>query len=302
MADAPVVSEDDIADVNLVTTPIAPPPSDSKPSAPADNKPNDGADTQGKPAEDAAKPDAKGTEAKDTPPATPATDPNKPAADDKKPEDGDQNKPDDQKAADDKDQQLTPEEQREQQRARAQQEYQNRQRTKTQVANQLDQDYGPKTEEELVNEGLEPADAKIEALRQEMAYKEQRTQIAELNAGMQAEAVNAINDFGVFNPKSGDYDEQYTKEVEQAYRVAARLQVDEKSGIILNAEVPLYNFYQQMANIYNRGASKGAQQGQQEMQQMLSRTENPGGSSSTNGSQGDSLEALEERLGNVVIT
>jgi hypothetical protein len=27
---------------------------------------------------------------------------------------------------------------------------------------------------------------------------------------MQAEAVNAINDFGVFNPKSADYDEQYT--------------------------------------------------------------------------------------------
>jgi hypothetical protein len=296
MADAPIVSEDDIADVSLIDTPIAPPSDDSKPSAPADDAAK-GADTQGKPADDAAKPDAKGTKA-DTPPAPPATDPNKPA-DDQKPEDGDQNKPDDQKADEN---QLSPEEQREQQRARAQQEYQNRQRRRTQVANQLDQDYGPKTEEELLDQGLDPADAKVEALRQEMAYKEQRTHIAELNAGMQAEAVNAINDFGVFNPKSSDYDEEYTRQVEEAYRVAARLQVDEKSGIILNAEVPLYDFYQQMSNIYSRGASKGAQQGQAEMQAMLSRTENPGGSSSTNGNQGTDLEAMEERLGNVVIT
>jgi hypothetical protein len=68
----------------------------------------------------------------------------------------------------------------------------------------------------------------------------------------------------------------------------------------MNAEVPLYDFYQRMADIYNRGTSKGNQQGQTEAMQMLSRTENPGGSSST--TQGDSLQELEDRIGNVVIT
>ncbi len=116
---------------------------------------------------------------------------------------------------------------------------------------------------------------------------------------MQADAVNVTNDFPVFNPNSKEYDPEFTQMVEQQYRQAARLQVDD-NNIIVNAEVPLYDFYQQMSNIYGRGASRGQQQGQQEYQQMLSRTENPGGSSST--VSGNSLSELEERLGNVVIT
>lgn len=183
--------------------------------------------------------------------------------------------------------------------AYARQRIQERQRTKQTVEQQLDQTYGPKTEEQLVEEGLDPNQAQIEALRQEMQYERQRTQIAELNAGMQAEAVNVTHDFPVFDPNSKKFDPEFAKEVEESYRIAARLQTDD-NGIVLNAEVPLYDYYQRMANIYNRGTSVGQQQGQQEYQQMLSRTENPGGSSSTNSS--NSLDDLEARLADVVIT
>lgn len=183
--------------------------------------------------------------------------------------------------------------------AYARQRIQERQRVKQQVERQVDQTYGPKTEEDLINEGYSEQQAQILALREEMNYKEQRTQIAELNAGLQVETVNVVNDFPVFNPNSEDYDKEFAEMVANQYKVAARLQTDE-NNIVINAEVPLYDFYQQMANIRSQAASKFQQQGQQQYQEMLARTENPGGSSST--SSGNSLDELEERLGDVVIT
>ena len=181
----------------------------------------------------------------------------------------------------------------------ARQRIQERQRTRQNVEQQIEQAYGAKSEQELIDEGMTEQQAQIEALRQEMQFERQKTQIAELNAGLQAEAVNITNDFPVFNPNSKEYDPEFAQIVEQQYKTASRLQTDD-NGIVINADVPLYDFYQQMHNIYSRGTSRGQTQGQQEYQQMMSRTENPGGSSST--SKGDTLSELEERLGDVVIT
>lgn len=181
----------------------------------------------------------------------------------------------------------------------ARQRIQERQRTRQNVEQQIEQAYGAKTEQELVEEGMTEQQAQIEALRQEMQFERQKSHIAELNAGLQAEAVNVTNDFPVFNPNSKDYDPEFAQIVESQYKAASRLQTDD-NGIVINADVPLYDFYSQMNTIYNRGATKGQAQGQQEYQQMMSRTENPGGSSST--SKGDSLAEMEERFGDVVIT
>jgi len=255
------VADDDIQDVSLIDTPLDAPI--EAPSETAEDTPADeGSDTQ-------EQQETAPSEGEDTPP-----------------KEAEQPQPTEQQLA-------------EQAKERARMEYQQRQRTKQAVAQQLDQAYGPKSEEDLVQEGYDQRDAQVEALRQEMQYERQKTYIAELNAGMQAEAVQVTSDFPVFNPNSPDFDPEFTGMVEQQYKLASRLQTDE-AGIVVNAEVPLYDFYKQMHNIYSRGTSRGQQQGQQEYQQMLSRTENPGGSSST--SKGDSLEELEERLGDVAIT
>ncbi len=270
MADeeSPVVSDEpNIEDVSLLDTDIAP-KTDEKPSEPAEKGEDKPADAEGEAPKTDEKSDAKDTEA--IPEETP---------EEEKVEPADPVKTDKQ---------------------RAYQEYQNRQRTKQQVASQIDEKYAPQTEEQLIDQGLDPADARYQALREEINFKEQRTQIAELNSTMAIDAVNVTSDFAVYNPKSPEYDEAFTKEVEEAYRTAARLKTDEENNIVLNAEVPLYDFYQRMANIYSRGASKGSKEGQQEMQKMLSRTEDVGGSSST--TKGNSLADLEERLGDMVIS
>lgn len=195
-------------------------------------------------------------------------------------------------------------------RQAAQLAWQQRQRNRDQIAQQLDQHYGPKTQDELVAEGIDQTQAGLEALRQEMAYKEERSRISELNAGMRTEAVEVTKAFPVFDKDAKDYDEAFAKDVEQAYKIASRLQTvqvtDPATGqpteIITNADVPLYDFYQRMATIYNRGTSRGETQRQSDVQDMLARTENPGGSSSVNGPPAGSLEEMEARLGDVVIT
>jgi hypothetical protein len=271
MSEDTTISDDNIADVDLITTPLDA-PADGKPAEIAEPPKEDGATPTDTPENKDSKPaDAKATEATAKPDeAEQTTEP----------------KPDDKPAEQSKDDQ----------RARAQQEYANRQRVKNQVAQQLDQHYGPKTEQQLQDEGMEAVEAKIEAMRSEMAYSQQRTQIAELNAGMQAEAVNAEADFGVFNPKSPDYDESFTKDVEAAYKQAARLEIDDTTGMVLNAEVPLYDFYQRMAGIYERGASKGAATSQQQTLEMMARTEDASGSSTASRGGTESLAEMEARL------
>lgn len=189
----------------------------------------------------------------------------------------------------------------------ARQAWLERQRSRNEVAQQVDQFYGPMTQEQLVQQGMDPTDAGVEALRQEMAFSQERTRVAELNATMRAEAVEVFSDFPVFREfnadgtKNPDYDPAFAKEVENGYKQAARVQVDE-NGIVLSADVPLYDYYQRMYNIYNRGTSRGAQQKQNATAAMQSRVENPGGSSSTNRPAPGSLEEMEQRLGDVVIT
>lgn len=283
MADAPAapaapaptdISDDNIEDVSLVNP--APQETPAQPAAEPAAEPGKD-DAAATPAEGDKPADPKPAEGEETPPADPA-------------------KPDDKAQPAEAPKDLTPEE-RQRAAARA---FQQRQQTRNQVAQRVDEHYAPKSEADLVNEGMKPEQAQIEALRQEMAYKEQRTQIAELNAGLQSDAVNVEHDMPVFNPKSDQYDEAFTRQVEQAYRVASRLQTDE-NGIVLSAEVPLYDFHKQMYDIYSRGTANGATDQQAANAAMEAATENPGGSSSTGKGGNESLEEMEARLGDVVI-
>lgn len=271
----------DIEDVSLVDTPIAP----KSDAATTEQTADKGTETAAADSDKAAKTDDKAAtgDAKTTE-----------ATDQKDKTEG--QKPDEQQDQ----KQEQPAQTKEQREAAAQKAWQERQRTKQAVAQKVTETYAPKSKDEFVKDGLTPEQAEVQALREEMAFNNRRAEIAELNAGLQTQAVNVANDFPVFNPKSQEYDEAFTKEVQDAYATAARLQTDE-NGIVLNAEVPLYDFYQKMANIYSRGTARGNQQGQDDMAEMLSKTEPTGGSAALNQGE-ESFDELEARLGDVAIT
>lgn len=153
-----------------------------------------------------------------------------------------------------------------------------RQRTRNDVTQKINQEYAPPSEQQLVEQGLSEQEARIEAKLQEVNFAQERSRVAELNAGMRDEAVQVQQQFDIFNPSSPNYDKEFTEQVGDNYKRDARVQQD--GDMILNADVPLYDYYQQWYNSYNRGLSRGTQQAQANSEQMLARTENPGGSSS----------------------
>lgn len=177
-----------------------------------------------------------------------------------------------------------------------------RQQTKQATEQAITESYAPKSQEDLYQENLDAGmteelaavRAESQALREEMQFNQQRTQIAELNAGMQAEAVNALNDFPIFNPDSKEYDKDFANRVQAAYQRDSNIQTDE-NGIILHAERPLYDYYKEKVDDYNRGLERGRQQSQNDNLDMLSRTEDIGGSTSTSKGS-ETLEEMGERL------
>lgn len=275
---APVSQDEDIPNVSLVDTPLDQPLETQS------------TDTEGQQAEETDT-DAQKTEGQEDAKTTAAK-----SGDDTKTEEGEG---EDSKQTEEQQEDQSSAEDRKQAAARA---WQERQRTRQQIAQQIDNEYAPKTADELIAEGTDPNLAAIEALRQEVAFKEERTRVAELTSGMRTEAVEVMNDFPVFDPRSPEYDEEFTKDVETSYKQAARLQTSEDGSLILNADVQLYDYYQRMARIYNRGTSRGNEQGQQQLAEQMARTENPGGSSSTAGPAPGSLEEMEQRLADVPIT
>lgn len=189
----------------------------------------------------------------------------------------------------------------------AAQRVQERQRIKEETARKLDATYGPKTAEQLVEEGVDPAQAEIQALRQEVQYSNDRAAISELNAGMQAEAVNVQYDFPVYRElnadgsKNPDYDPDFSAKVEAGYQRRANVSIDKDTGLVLSANESLYDYYKEMAEYRQAGASHGASQGQAEMQEMLSRTEDATGGSSSGNKHSETLEEMGERLADVPI-
>jgi len=183
----------------------------------------------------------------------------------------------------------------------ARQRIQNSQKTRQDVLKQVDETYAPKGQDEFIAEGLSESDAKIEALRQEMQFRETRNYIADLNAGLKSDAQTVLTEHPVYNPDSKDYDADFTKEVQEAYQQAARLQTDE-NGIVINAEVGLQDFYSRMARIRDTGNQRGTVQGQKDALKMLSRTESTG-STNTNSTEKKfedmSIQEMEAKLGTV---
>lgn len=182
---------------------------------------------------------------------------------------------------------------------KARQAYQERQRNRSEIAKQIDENYAPKSAEDFVaEEGISQEQAQIKALEARLSFNEQKNEVVQRTADLTYQSSEVLQTLPIFNPASPEYDPEFTNMVDQQYLQVSRFEADDH-GNILNAEVPLIDFYKQMADIYSRGATKGSQQAQANAVQMLSRTEAVGGSSSANTSS--DLDDLEARLGNVRI-
>lgn len=164
--------------------------------------------------------------------------------------------------------------------------YAERQAVRRQVTQLVDNSAEPFTAADLIEQGVDPALAEIEALKADIQRKEVIQNITELNTGLVGDATQVVRDFPVFDEKSKEYDPSFAKEVEDLYKEASQLVTDPNSGLVLQANVPLYKFYQAAAKWRGAGAVQATARGQKAAERQLAAAD-PGPSSSATKSQPD---------------
>jgi hypothetical protein len=181
---------------------------------------------------------------------------------------------------------------------------QSKKRTEQELAQDIQQEYPAKTEQDYKDEGLSEREAQLEARLNNFEYQQEVSKIARLNTQLQDDAQRVYKDFPMFDPKDKEnYDPEFAQKVEDRYRRVARFKT-EKLGegvIVTNAEEPLYDFYAEMAEVYQKGSSKGASKGQDDALKMMSRAEQPSNQSTPKSGNKKfedlSIQEMEQKLG-----
>lgn len=128
------------------------------------------------------------------------------------------------------------------------------------------QAYRTETPEELVEQGLSQEEAENEALRQEMQMREFNTHVADLNANLNLEALQVMQDFPVFDPDSSDYDSDFSAKVRTLYEQAAQPKVDRRTGLVVQSNIAPYEFYKAFADTRTESGTQSRVEGQIEGQ------------------------------------
>jgi hypothetical protein len=152
--------------------------------------------------------------------------------------------------------------------------FQERARLRSDVAQTLDSIAKPQTTEDLVAQGVDPALAEVEALKQDLNRKEVINYVADLNASLNSDASNLMRDYPVFKADSPEYDEQFDKEVEGLYKRMGGFKTDPSGRFVIQA-APLYDFYAAFAKARGSGAKAGVVKGQKAAEKMLAAADTP---------------------------
>lgn len=135
--------------------------------------------------------------------------------------------------------------------------------------------YQPQTAEDLINQGIEPAIARVEALEQKTQMAEYNAYVTDLNANLNIESLQVMADFPVFDPNSATYDKTLANRAQAIYQKAAGIQVNKDTGLVERANVLPYDIYKAFAETHAYGARNGQVSGQKAAEKMLAAAETP---------------------------
>lgn len=138
--------------------------------------------------------------------------------------------------------------------------------------------YQPQTAQELVDEGLDPLDARIQAMEQRTQMAEYNAHVADLNANLNIESLQVMSDFPVFNPNAPEYNEGLAKLAADTYTRSAQTQTDPRTGMIIQANVLPYDIYKSFASAHASGAQNGQVKAQQSVEKMMAASDTPSSS------------------------
>lgn len=126
--------------------------------------------------------------------------------------------------------------------------------------------YRTETPEELIEKGLSDEEAETEVLRQEMQIKDFNIKVADLNATLNIESLQVMQDFPIFDPDSSSFDPELSKTVGELYNKSAKPVIDKKTGLVIESNITPYDFYKAFAETSTRISAKSKVTGQIEGQ------------------------------------
>lgn len=144
---------------------------------------------------------------------------------------------------------------------------------KAEVSNINAQVYQPATEDELVQDGMNATDAKVEALRQRIEVRDYNDRVAEAQLTITSEAMKVLDDFPIFNPKSPEFDQELHDEA--AALLESNLIIDPNTNQVIGSNVSPYQLYKTLARASGISATKGQIKGQQDTEKMLANADAP---------------------------
>ncbi len=142
---------------------------------------------------------------------------------------------------------------------------------KTEVA-KANEVYQPATEDELVETGMNATDAKVEALRQEMAVRDYNEQVAEAQLTLESESNWILQNYDWSNPESPNFKEELSNEAAQL--LAANLIHDENTGQVIGSNISPRQLYKTLDTASGISRTQGQLKGQQDTEKMLANADN----------------------------
>lgn len=119
--------------------------------------------------------------------------------------------------------------------------------------------YRTETAEELQDQGLSPEEAEIEAQKQEMQMREFNTHVADLNAELNLQSLQVLQDFPIFDPDSDLFDEKLSARVRSLYEASAQPKIDQRTGLVIQSNIGPYEFYKAFAETVQSNEAKTSQ-------------------------------------------
>lgn len=135
--------------------------------------------------------------------------------------------------------------------------------------------YQPQTVEELVEAGEDPTEARVIALEQRTQMAEYNAFVSDLNSSINAESLQVMADFPVFDSQSESYDPTLAARAAAVWQKAAGMKTDEKTGLVTQANVLPYEIYKAFAETAQSSVKNGQAAGQKAAEKMMAAAETP---------------------------
>lgn len=162
----------------------------------------------------------------------------------------------------------------------ARRDYRERQAAKRQLDQELDNQWRTQTPEELEELGVDPAEAKIDALNQKIEFQNFKQQVTETNYMADQETMEIFQEFDFFRPPTEDkpndnYDRELSAKALRRWEQSARVEYNDpvRKDYIVRADFGPYEVFKEFADVRQGNVTRGKVEGQRAAEKNLAAAE-----------------------------